>query len=188
MMTAAEPRHLASVPESDQRALARAVLGHLDAQLASARRLHALVVRQGQAVRERDVDAVLVRLSEIQGEMTARGRLESHRTQILSSVGEHLGVPAAQVTLTHLASLMPPAEAEEARRRSGELRGLLNEIAREHGINRALMRQELSFLHHLTRLVGGEPEPGYGRTGAVNEPPPSRPAGGASLRVLDHKA
>ena len=35
--------------------------------------------------------------------------------------------------------------------RSAELRGLLAEIAREHGINRALMRQELTFLSHLTR-------------------------------------
>jgi hypothetical protein len=46
-----------------------------------------------------------------------------------------------------------------ARERSAELRGLLAEIAREHGINRALMRQELAFLSHLTRLVGNDAEP-----------------------------
>ena len=45
------------------------------------------------------------------------------------------------------------------------LRGLLAEIAREHGINRALMRQELSFLDHLVRLIGHEPEPGYSPDG-----------------------
>ena len=45
--------------------------------------------------------------------------------------------------------------------RSAELRGLLAEIAREHGINRALMRQELAFLSHLTRLIGQEAEGGY---------------------------
>ena len=57
------------------------------------------------------------------------------------------------------------------------LRGLLAEIAREHGINRALMRQELAFLAHLTRLVGQESEPGYGRpTGAGgNSPAASAP-------------
>ena len=62
--------------------------------------------------------------------------------------------------------------------RSAELRGLLAEIAREHGINRALMRQELAFLAHLTRLVGQDTEPGYGRpagaggNGASPTPPP----------------
>ena len=53
-----------------------------------------------------------------------------------------------------------PGDAQAACERSAELRGLLAEIAREHGINRALMRQELAFLSHLTRLVGGEPEGG----------------------------
>ena len=46
----------------------------------------------------------------------------------------------------------PPAPPQPRRERSAELRGLLAEIAREHGINRALMRQELAFLSHLTRL------------------------------------
>jgi hypothetical protein len=59
--------------------------------------------------------------------------------------------------------------------RSAELRGLLAEIAREHGINRALMRQELTFLAHLTRVLGQEPEPGY------------RPPGGAAARP-SHRA
>ena len=55
-----------------------------------------------------------------------------------------------------------PGAGELARQRSAELRGLLAEIAREHGINRALMRQELAFLSHLTRLMGAEPEGAYG--------------------------
>jgi hypothetical protein len=49
---------------------------------------------------------------------------------------------------------MSAAEAERVQASSAELRGLLAEIAREHGINRALMRQELAFLDHLVRLVG----------------------------------
>ena len=76
---------------------------------------------------------------------------------------------------------MPPAEAQLALARSAELTGLLNEVAREHGVNRALMRQELTFLSHLTRLVGGEPEGGY-RPPAVR-----RAAGGARAPAAPHR-
>jgi hypothetical protein len=75
--------------------------------------------------------------------------------------------------------LMPVNEGARARQRSAELRGLLAEIAREHGINRALMRQELAFLDHLVRLIGQEPDTGY-RPGG-NEPVPTH-------RVIDAQA
>jgi hypothetical protein len=68
--------------------------------------------------------------------------------------------------------------------RSAELRGLLSEIAREHGINRALMRQELTFLSHLTRLIGNDPEPGYRPPGAA----PAGPATPPPYRALDLQA
>jgi hypothetical protein len=119
------------------------------------------------------VDAVLARLTDVQTEMGRRGGLEQDRAALLQRAGAALGVPAAQVTLERLCALVTPGAATTARERSGELRGLLAEIAREHGINRALMRQELSFLAHLTRLVGQETEPGYGRPGeAGNSAPP----------------
>jgi transposase-like protein len=70
--------------------------------------------------------------------------------------------------------------------RSAELRGLLSEIAREHGINRALMRQELTFLSHLTRLIGQEPEAGYARPGANSTA--SAPSAPAVYRALDLQA
>jgi FlgN protein len=145
------------------------LLVHLDAQIASARRLLGLVLDQGKAIRARDVDAVLARLADVQTEMGRRGALEQDRAALLQRAGAALGVPATQVTLERLCALVTPGAAQAARDRSAELRGLLAEIAREHGINRALMRQELAFLAHLTRLVGQEPEPGYGR-----------PAGGAA--------
>jgi hypothetical protein len=72
-----------------------------------------------------------------------------------------------------------------ARERSAELRGLLAEIAREHGINRALMRQELAFLSHLTRLVGNDAEPGYNPTGTAGTP---APGGWGSKSILDLRA
>ena len=137
------------------------VLAHLDVQLASARRLLASILEQGLAVRSRDVEGVLAHLGDIRTEMAFRGRLEEDRTDLLVRAGTHLGVPAQAVTLEALATLMTPEEAGVARARSAELRGLLSEIAREHGINRALMRQELAFLDHLVRLIGQEPQAGY---------------------------
>ena len=137
------------------------LLAHLDGQIASAQRLLRLVLTQGEAIRKRDVDAVLARLADIQTEMGKRTRLEQERVRVLQGAGALLGVPAHQVTLERLCVLITPEGARAARERSAELRGLLGEIAREHGINRALMRQELAFLSHLVRLIGQEPEAGY---------------------------
>ena len=143
------------------------LLAHLDGQIASAQRLLRLVLTQGEAIRKRDVHAVLARLADLQTEMGKRTRLEQERVRVLQGAGALLGVPAHQVTLERLCVLITPEGARAARERSAELRGLLGEIAREHGINRALMRQELAFLSHLTRLVGGDTEPGYQPDGAV---------------------
>jgi hypothetical protein len=161
------------------------LLAHLDVQIASAGKLLGFVLGQGVAIRARDVDGVLAQLSEVQAEMGRRGALEQGRAGLLQRAGAALGVPAAHVTLERLCELVTPGAAQAARERSAELRGLLAEIAREHGINRALMRQELAFLSHLTRLIGQEPEPGYG-------PGATGPAGTGTTpqahRVLDLKA
>jgi hypothetical protein len=162
------------------------VLAHLGDQIASGRRLYAAILAQGQAIRARDVDVVLARLTDIQTEMTRRGALEQERAVLLEQAGVQLGVPAAAVTLEALTRLMAPAEAEAARERSAELRGLLAEIAREHGLNRALMRQELAFLDHLTRLIGREPEGAYAPAGHGMATGAARPV--AAHRVLDLQA
>ena len=169
--------------------LGPAVLGHLDSQLASARRLLDLVLRQGQAIRAQDVESVLARLGEIQGEMEARGRLEADRARLLEQAGAALGLPAHAVTLDALTSLMSPAYGRGAWERSGELRGLLGEVAREHGVNRALMRQELAFLDHLTRLMGAGSDTGYrppAEAGGAHLPAATPRA--AALRTLDLQA
>ncbi|MEX2196694.1 MAG: flagellar export chaperone FlgN [Thermoleophilaceae bacterium] len=160
-------------------ALALSVIRHLDAQLVSARRLLDLILRQGQAIRERDVETVLLRLSDVKTEMALREHLEQERTQIVTRAAGSLGTTPDGVTLEALATLLPQADAEHARSRSAELRGLLGEIAREHGINRALMRQELAFLDHLVRLIGAEPATGYA---------PTKPESATVHRVLDLEA
>jgi hypothetical protein len=168
--------------------IAADVLEHLDAQLGSARRLLAQILRQSGAIRRRDVDGVLATMTDIQSEMASRGRLESERTELLWRAGSALGMPAEAVTLAELTGLMDSNEGDDARLRSAELRGLLGEIEREHAINRALMRQELSFLEHLTRMLGGGSEnpgyrpPGRGRTA------PNHPSSRSALHVLDLEA
>jgi hypothetical protein len=159
--------------------MGREVLAHLDDQLASARRLLGTILAQGEAIREKHVDGVVERLAEIKTEMGMRERLEQERTELLTRAGLELGVSPAAVTLDGLTRLMSPVEAEAARASSAELRGLLAEIAREHGINRALMRQELAFLDHLVRLLGNEPEDGY-HAGSAATP--------SAHRVLDLQA
>jgi len=163
------------------------LLSHLDHQITSAQQLLRLVLAQGEAIRARDVDRVLAKLAEIQTEMGRRGRLEQERTRLLQSAGVLIGVPAPHVTLERLCALISPGAARAAREQSAALRGLLGEIAREHGINRALMRQELAFLSHLVRLIGDEPEAGYQPGGTPAE------AGGATAapslhHTLDLKA
>jgi hypothetical protein len=160
------------------------LLVHLDTQINSAQRLLGLILDQGKAIRARDVEAVLGKLADVQTEMARRGTLEQERAALLQRAGAALGVPAAQVTLERLCALVTPGAAEAARQRSATLRGLLAEIAREHGINRALMRQELAFLAHLTRLIGQDTEPGYGRPGGAGAAPSAPPV----HRALDLQA
>ena len=165
--------------------LGPAVIGHLDAQLASARRLLDLVLRQGQAIRAQDVEGVVTRLGEIQGEMERRAMLEGDRARLLEQAGGALGLPAHAVTLDALTSLMAPADASGATERSAELRGLLAEIAREHGTNRALMRQELAFLDHLTRLMNpAHADTGYRPPAETGAAAPA-PTPTVQLRTLD---
>ena len=155
---------------SVDRELAGAVLAHLGAQIESARRLYGSILAQGKAIRGRDVEAVVARLADVKTEMSLRSTLEEQRTDLLVRAGAALGVPAPSVTLEAMTTLMPEREGAVARQRSAELRGLLSEIAREHGINRALMRQEMAFLDHLMRLIGQEPDSGYGPTGSDKSP------------------
>ena len=89
------------------------VLDHLQAQIVSARRLLECILRQGAAVRAREVDGVLAAMTEIQAEMGARSRMEHERATLLHRAGAALGLPAPNVTLEAIAQLMAPAEAVE---------------------------------------------------------------------------
>ncbi len=162
------------------------VLAHLDTQIASARGLLELVLEQGAAIRARDVHAVVRHAGLLQGALGARQLLEEERTRLLQRCGEELAVPAEAVTLDQLRTLMSPAAGEQAQSRRGELRGILDELQREHSCNRALMQIELGFLDHLMGVLALDGVSGYdpqGSSRAITQP---RPHG--NLHVLDLRA
>jgi len=162
------------------------VIAHLDVQLSSARALLAIVLKQGAAIRDRDVQAVVALTGMLQAEIQRRAMLEDQRAQLLERSGARLGVTPGAVSLTLLEALMDPESALAARERSAELRGLLEEIQREHRVNRVLMHQELAFLDHLLRLADDSCDTGYDAAG--ERPAPSPSLAGARRRVFDTRA
>jgi hypothetical protein len=144
---------LAVAPATDPR-LAGDVLAHLEAQLQSTTRLLQSVLAQGVAIRAQDVDGVVRQVAAFRAELERRAQLEEDRACLLTRAGAQLGIAPQAVTLTQLTALMAPQDAALATARSAELQGMLAELTREHTCNQALMRQELSFLDHLRRLVG----------------------------------
>jgi hypothetical protein len=162
--------------------LGTVLLRHLDEQLTSVRTLLDLTLKQGAAIKVREVDVVVRRLSDINIEVSRREQIEAQRAALLEHAGAALGKPAGEVTLNDMAPLMSEPEAAAANERSSQLRGLLAEVHRETQHNRALMRQELSFLDHLLRLAGHPSEPGYRPTG--EQPLTATPAPSITARRL----
>jgi hypothetical protein len=147
-----------------------ALLDHLQRQLESSRRLLAIVLSQSAAIRRRDVETVLASLGEVQAEMNYRGRLEIEREQLLRSAATTRGVAPETLDLEGMLVGVPQLEANEARVRSAELIGLVTETGRVHEQNRMLLRQELTFLDHLMRVLSGTPQGGYSPTGWTATP------------------
>jgi FlgN protein len=162
------------------------VLAHLAAQIGSAERLLEIVLEQGKAIRGRDVHGVVRLAGLLHGEISRREELDRERSELLSRCGARLGVSAEAVTVTGLAALMDRGDAEQAHARSAQLRGLLAELQREHVLNRALMKVELSFLDHLMRTLALDGAPAYDASGLESSPPAGAVSGG--LRVLDLEA
>jgi hypothetical protein len=162
------------------------VLAHLDAQLASARLLLAIVLEQGKAIRRRDVHEVVLQAGRMQAELERRRQLDLARSSLLERAGARLRLASGAVTLEALCALMSEAEGATARAHSSELRGLLGEIEREHLVNRALMTHELAFLDHLLRLVDHEGPGAYGE--AAMRPATRAAANVGARRVLDTQA
>ncbi len=146
--------------------LTRDVLTHLAVQLASARRMLAVVLDQAVAIRRRAVPEIVRLASNLQAEMHRRQVLEAERVALLQRASVYLRVNPEEISIAMLTELMDEESAAMARGRTAELRGMLAEIQREHTTNRALMQQELALLDHLLRLAGSAG--GYGSGGEQN--------------------
>jgi hypothetical protein len=150
-----------------------ALLEHLDRQLVSSRRLLQVVLGQSDAIRRQDAESVLASLADVQTEMAARERLERERDELVGRAAVSLGRRPDEVDLESILTLVSPADAAEARAKSAELKGLLAEVARIHGANRVLIRQELTFLDHLMRVMSGTPPAGYSPFGQATTVQPA---------------
>jgi hypothetical protein len=159
------------------------VLAHLETQLLSARRMLQIVLEQGAAIRARDVHTVVTQTGLLQAEVERRSMIENERARLLERAGLRLGIGPGAVSLSLMERLMTPDVAEVARARSAELRGILEEVQREHYVNRALMNQELAFLDHLLRLVDTDRQLGYDSAGDRSRP--TAPKLASRHRVLD---
>lgn len=172
-------------PHGDQ-VLAGDLLSHLAAQIGSAERLLEIVLAQGAAIRRRDVHGVVRLAGMLQGELGRRGQIEQERAALLRHAGLRLGVPPEAVTITRLAALLDAESAAEAATRSAQLRGMLHELQREHLLNRALMKVELSFLDHLMKTLCLDADAVYDASGSNGRRPGGDPVAG--LRLLDLEA
>jgi hypothetical protein len=142
-----------------------ALLEHLDGQIRSTRRLLQVLLAQTESIRRQDVEGVLARLSDVQTELIERERLERDRDQLLHDAGVRLNMQPDELTLEDILATFPGEMAAPARAKSAELKGLLSEVEHVHSQNRLLIRQELSFLDHLMRLLSGAPQGGYTAAG-----------------------
>lgn len=143
---------------------------HLERQVESSRRMLAVVLSQACAIRERDVDSVLQTLAEMQGEMLQRAKLEDERSDLIGRAADTLELSPAGIDLETMLRVEPVGERARARALSAELTGLLSEIQRVHDQNRVLIRQELSFLDHLMRMLAGTVRTGYSPAGTTHAP------------------
>jgi hypothetical protein len=153
------------------------LIEHMQRQLESSRRLLEIVLLQSAAIRRQDVETVLASLADVQAEMGYRARLETERETILRAAAAVAGVAPEAIDLETILLDVPAPEAAQARSLSAELLGLVKEIGRVHEQNRILLRQELTFLDHLMRVLSNTPQAGYSQSGWTSVP--------QSLNVVD---
>jgi hypothetical protein len=146
------------------------LLEHLSRQLGSSRRMLEIVITQRDAIRRQDVETVLASLVEVQAEMGYRARLEQERDDLLAAVAGERGAAPDTLDLDDMLVGHPAHECLQARTMSAELRGLIVEVGRIHDQNRILIRQELTFLAHLMRVLSGTPQGGYSPSGWLSTP------------------
>ena len=70
-----------------------------------------IVISQATAIRERDVETVLSKLAELQGEMVQRAQLEQERDGLMKRSAALLRIDPAEVDIDALVTLETPDDA-----------------------------------------------------------------------------
>jgi hypothetical protein len=153
---------------------------HLEAQISSAERLLATVVAQTEAIKTQDVPELLARLGDVQTELGVRKQLELERERLIQGAAARRGVAPESIDLEALLEGVPPEPATRVRSLSSHLRTVLAQVAQVHGSNRVLIRQELTFVDHLLRVLSGTPQAGYSPGGWASA---SRPVTSVDARA-----
>jgi hypothetical protein len=146
------------------------LITHLEAQIASAERLLATVLAQTEAIKTQDVPALMARLGDVQAELGVRKQLELDRERLIQAAAARRAVAVTTVDFEALIEGTPPETAGTARMLSTHLRTVLARVAQVHANNRILIRQELTFVDHLVRVLSGTPQPGYSPGGWASTP------------------
>jgi hypothetical protein len=149
------------------------LISHLGEQIASAERLLASVTAQAEAIKTQDVQMLLARLGDVQAELAVRKRLELERDRLIGAAAVRRQVPREAIDLEALLDGLPADAAAHARQLSAHLRAVLARVAQVHSNNRILIRQELTFVDHLLRVLSGTPQAGYspgGWTATTHQP------------------
>jgi hypothetical protein len=149
------------------------LIAHLEAQVASAERLLATVNAQTEAIKTQDVPTLLARLGDVQSELSLRKALELERDQLINAAAVRRQAPVDTIDLEAMLDGLPPDICARARVLSTQLRSGLARVQQIHVSNRALIRQELTFVDHLLRVLSGVPQAGYSPGGwTTNAPRP----------------
>ncbi len=173
-----------SVPDQDD-LLTGDVLAHLEVQLVSARRLLQIILKQGEAIRERNVQSVVALTGMLQAEMQRRTLLEDERSRLLDRAGARLGIAPGAVTLTLLTRSMPEPPPRTHSSAAGSCAGCSPSCSASTRSTGRSCSQELAFLDHLLRLADGRVDAGYD---SVGERPTATMSLGANRRMFDLQA
>ncbi len=97
--------------------------------------------------------------------------LEDLREKIVAKFAEYFKKKAAELTVSVIASMLPPQKAQELQGVLVELSGILKEIKEVNRLNAQLIRNSLEYIDFSINLLTGAEASGnmYGNSGQTND-------------------
>jgi len=124
------------------------LIAHMQEQIASLKNMNSVLDNQEDAVRRNDVDRVLETISQLQGELVERVRLEGSREHLMTQWAGELGCTPEEVTVSKLVHL-DPIRGDKLKALSLELHQAATEVQAKQQYCKALLHSELRFISHL---------------------------------------